>query len=87
MLNINVEENYPAGTDRRIIQTTCQFVVPVYLAVPARIRNNWIRDINLRVGLVSDIQGTSGDLIAELDDLGFEYENIFDLDRDFDLPE
>lgn len=87
LLNINFEENYPSGTDRRIIQTTCSFMLPVYIAVPAKIKNNWIKDINMRIGVISQsIQGTSGDIIAEMDDLGFEYENIFSVD-DFELPE
>lgn len=87
LLNVNYEENYPSGTDRRIIQTTCQFMVPIYVAVPAKIKNNWIADINLRVGLVSNaISGSSGDIIAELDDLGFDYDSVFSID-DFELPE
>ena len=87
LLNISFEENYPSGIDRRIIQTTCSFVLPIFVAVPAKIRNNWIKDINMRVGLISGaIQGSSGDIIAEMDDLGFEYENIFSVD-DFELPE
>lgn len=87
LLNINFEENYPSGTDRRIIQTTLSFMVPIWIAVPAKIKSNWIADINLRVGLVSQaIGGASGDVIAELDDLGFEYDNIFSID-DFELPE
>jgi len=87
LLNINFEENYPSGTDRRIIQTTCQFMVPILIAVPAKIKNNWIGEINLRVGLVSQaLQDRSHDIIAELDDLGFDYESIFSID-DFELPE
>jgi hypothetical protein len=83
LMNINFEENYPAGTDRRIIQTTCQFMVPIYIGVPTKIRNNWIADINLRVGVVESIQGTSGDIIAELDELGYDYQEIFNLRRDY----
>lgn len=86
LLSINYEENYPSGTDRRIIQTTLSFMVPIYVAIPAKIKNNWIADINLRVGLISQTTQGSHNIIAELDDLGFEYENLFTLD-DFDLPE
>ncbi len=86
LVGINFEENYPAGTDRRIIQTTLQFIVPVYISVPAKIRNNYIAEIQLRVGLISQSTSGSRNIIAELDDLDFEYETIFDLD-DFDLPE
>lgn len=89
LLNINFEENYPSGTDRRIIQTTCQFMVPIYIAVPAKIKNDWIADIYLRLGVASgsSFSGGSENVIAELDDLGFDYQKLFDLSEDFDLPE
>jgi hypothetical protein len=89
LLGINFEENYPAGTDRRIIQTTCQFVVPVYIGVPAKIKNDWIADIYMRLGVASNssFSGGSYDVVAELDDLGFDYQKVFDLSEDFDLPE
>lgn len=86
LVGINFDENYPAGADRRIIQTTLQFLMPVWITVPAKIKNNFIAEINLRVGIVSASTTGSGDLIAELDDLGFEYDTIFDLD-DLELPE
>lgn len=86
LVNINFEENYPIGSDRRIIQTTLQFVMPIYISVPSKIKNNYIADIQLRVGLVSQGTTGSGNIIAELDDLGFEYETLFDLDE-LELPE
>ena len=86
LVGINFEENYPSGTDRRIIQTTLQFVVPIYIAVPAKVKSNYIADINLRVGLVSASTTGSHNIIAELDDLNFEYDKLFDLD-DLELPE
>lgn len=86
LVGINFEENYPAGIDRRIIQTTLSFLMPIYIAVPAKIKNNFIADINLRVGLVSAATSGSHNIIAELDDLEFDYGSLFTLD-DFDLPE
>lgn len=86
LVGINFEENYPSGIDRRIIQTTLQFLMPIYIAVPAKIKNNFIADINLRVGLVSAATSGSHNIIAELDDLEFDYESLFSLD-DLDLPE
>ena len=86
LMGINFEENYPSGTDRRIIQTTLQFLMPIFIAVPAKIKNNFIADINLRVGLVSAGTRGSHDIIAELDDLGFDYDSLFTLD-DLELPE
>ena len=86
LVGINFEENYPAGIDRRIIQTTLSFLMPIYIAVPAKIKDNFIADINLRVGLVSAATSGSHNIIAELDDLEFDYGSLFTLD-DFDLPE
>ncbi len=86
LTNINFEENYPSGADRRIIQTTLGFLMPIWISVPAKIKNNFIADILVRVGLVSQTTTGSGNIIAELDDLGFDYDTIFDLD-DFELPE
>jgi len=86
MVGINFEENYPAGTDRRIIQTTLNFVVPIFIAVPPKIKKNFIAEIRLRVGQISQATLLSGDITAELDDLGFTHDTIFDLD-DFDLPD
>ena len=86
LVGVNFEENYPAGTDRRIIQTTLQFLMPIWISVPPKIKDNFIADIQLRVGLVSQSTSGSHDIIAELDDLGFKYEKIFELD-DLDLPE
>ena len=86
LVGINFEENYPAGTDRRIIQTTLQFLMPIWISVSPKIKDNFIADIKLRVGLVSQSTSGSHNIIAELDDLGFEYDDIFKLD-DLDLPE
>lgn len=86
LVGINLEENYPAGPDRRVIQSTLNFALPVYIAAPAKVKNNFIREIQMRVGLVSQINSGSHNIIAELDQLGFEYEKIFDLD-DVEIPE
>lgn len=86
MVGINFDEGYPSGTDRRIIQTTLQFLMPIWIGVPMKIKNDFIADINLRVGLISAATSGSDDIIAELDDLGFDYDKIFDLD-DLELPQ
>jgi hypothetical protein len=60
--------------------------MPIYISVPAKIKNDYIANIQLRVGQISQSTSLSGDIIAELDDLGFTYETLFDLDE-FEIPE
>jgi hypothetical protein len=50
---IGLEENFPMGTDTRLIQTELQFTVPIYLSPPTVINKNYIADIKLRLDAVS----------------------------------
>lgn len=86
LVGIRFEENYPAGGDRRIIQTTLDFIMPVYIASPATLKNDFIKDVLVRIGTISTGTEGSQEILAELDAQGFEYENWFDSD-DIDFPE
>lgn len=81
---IGLEENYPAAGDRRLIQTTLTFQVPIWLSVPADVHQQYVKDIYVRVGAVSQVAETSEDIIAELDSQGIPYELNFSLD-DIDI--
>ena len=86
LTGIRFEENYPIGTDRRMIQTTLDFAMPIYIATPAKLKNNFIKEIFARIGTISTATVGSREIIAELDAQGFEYDKIFDAD-DIDFPE
>lgn len=73
-----LEQNYPSGTDPRIIQSTLTFRAPIYISVPASIRRNFIEKVYARVGVVSDLNASNYDIIAELDRLGIKYDLIAD---------
>jgi len=47
---ITNEENYPVGTDRRVIQWTFQFELPIWLSPPIEVRNDLVQSIKLRIG-------------------------------------
>lgn len=49
LMDIRFNENYPAETQGRVIQTALQFKVPVWIAAPTSIRNNLVKDIFLRI--------------------------------------
>ena len=76
--DINYEENYPAGTDRRMIVTTMSFEVPIYISAPANLKNEIVRKIYARIGVVdTDIalnKTNSSDILSQLDDQLVNYE-------------
>ena len=82
---INFEDNYPSGTDRRIMVSTLTFNFPVYISAPANLREEFIKDIYMRIGAVSTGATTSEEMVAELDAQSIDYEQIFSLD-DVILP-
>lgn len=85
LTGINFEEQ-PPGTDRRLIQTTLTFDVPLYLSAPASVRNNFIKEIRMRVGAVNNIKNTE-DAISQLDQDGIEYEILQTIKNlDLELP-
>lgn len=72
--DVNYEENYPAGTDRRIVVTTITFDVPIYISAPANLKNQIIQDIYARVGAVEGTDLSSEEVIAQLDQQNIDYE-------------
>jgi len=84
LVGIRPEENLPAGTDRRLLQTTLEFEVPIHISAPAEVHKRYVRDIYLRVGAVSTDATNSYDIIGELDAQGIPYELNFSVD-DIDL--
>lgn len=84
MLDIRFDENVPQGTERRLIQSRIGFSLPIYLSIPTKIHDNYVKDIYLRIGAIgTDIQ-SSFDVITDLDSQGIEYEKVFSLD-DIDI--
>lgn len=81
---INFDHSYPTGTERRILTTTLSFNFPVYIAAPANLREDYIKDIYVRVGAVGQGAETSQEMIDELNAQGIDYENWFSLD-DIDI--
>jgi hypothetical protein len=73
LTGITIDQQHPLGTDRRIIQSTMTFEVPVYLVSPADVRKDFIKIINLRVSAVDNAITDSADIVAALDDMGIEY--------------
>lgn len=86
LTGINLEENVPMGADRRIIRTSMNFEVPVWISAPADIHKRYIRDIYVRIGAVTEQLENSYEIVADLDGQGIPYELNFTLD-DIDIGE
>lgn len=56
LTDISNEENYPAGTDRRIVQWTLNFEMPIYLSIPMGVRDDMVRKIIVRIGDAGSMQ-------------------------------
>jgi len=74
LVNISLDTNFPISTDRRIIQSTLSFEVNINLDIPAIVRKNFIEQIYVRMGTVSNDSNTSLEMISDLDAQGIQYE-------------
>lgn len=73
--NIGLEENYPAGTDARIIQTTLTFTVPIYLAPPTVINRNYVGEIRMRIAAIAANQDVN-DIVSDVNRVFPAYEAL-----------
>lgn len=80
LVGISPEENFPAGTDRRLINTTMSFEVPIHISAPANVHDKYVKDIYMRIGAVSQSATSSYDIVGELDSQNLPYELVFSLD-------
>lgn len=80
LVDVRYEENMPASTDRRIIQTRMGFTMPIYLTIPNNVHSRFVKDIYLRIGALNSDSTNSYDIISDLDAQGAEYEKVFSLD-------
>lgn len=56
LLGIGTEENWPMGSDRRIIVWTFNFLMPIYLSAPMNFKNAVVNHVNIQIGDLSTLQ-------------------------------
>jgi hypothetical protein len=54
--SIGNEENFPVGTDRRLISWTLNFTFYTWISPPAEIRENLINNINIKLGSLDEFR-------------------------------
>lgn len=76
--NITVDSNYPIGTDRRIVQSSITFEMPVWIDTPADVRRDFVERVLYRIGTVDTTAVDSFEIIGDLDAQGIPYQVMQD---------
>ncbi len=80
LTDIAFDEQYPAGQVNRIIESTMQFEVPIYLSAPSNYKQDIIMNINLRLGQLNTITAntelSSEQLVSLFNEQGIDYQSI-----------
>jgi hypothetical protein len=90
--SIRPEQNFPSGAERRVIQVSLDFTVPIYLSTPADVKRDFVERMYVRLGVVDTATRFDGgldgsfDVIAQAEEQGFDYEKWLDID-DIDLTQ
>lgn len=77
LVGINNEENYPVGTDKRILVWTFQFIVPIWISPPMDVKENYVKKIHIRIGNSEGFKLDEYDVNGELvpfDEIFTEFE-------------
>jgi hypothetical protein len=77
LTNIQMDDLTAQQTTSRVIQSTLTFEVPIYLQIPADVKDNVVQSILIRVGAV-DSALDSGEVSSILDQEGFTYTTVAD---------
>jgi hypothetical protein len=76
LTGINNEENYPMNTDKRTITYTLNFEMIVYLTVPSNIKNDFIRNINIRISKLNDTSVESSNIDVDWDNINISINDV-----------
>lgn len=74
LTGVRFNSNYPIGTANRIIMTNMTFELPIYLSAPVESRDEFVRDVMVRIGMLNEDE--MGDILAAFDEQGLQYENV-----------
>jgi len=76
LMDIRFDENVPSGADRRTIQSTLSFSVPIHLSVPGIKHKKFVENIYMRIGAIGTNVTNSYDIIADLDAQNITYDQV-----------
>lgn len=73
LTDVDFDENYPAGGDRRKMQTTLRFQMPIWIESPASYKTDVVHAVKLRIQAMSDLAAFAESVAVAEDD---DYETI-----------
>lgn len=79
LTGVRMEENYPSGADPRLIHTSLDFQIPIYIAPPANLKHDFVEKIKMRIS-ATDLSTELADIVAEFDAQGIEYTTVTSVD-------
>lgn len=79
--DVSLDTNFPISTDRRIVQSKLSFEMPIEIDTPAEVRRDFVEQIYVRIGTVSQLADTNYEIIAELDAQDIPYELVATTDN------
>jgi hypothetical protein len=82
LTGIQNEENYPSGTERRLVVWTLTFQMPVYIGVPIGVRDDLVRKVIIQIGDLSSMNTNEVDENGNLTPFGDPFARIEITDRD-----
>jgi hypothetical protein len=81
---VNLEENYPANIDRRMLISSLTFSTTVWLSAPASYKQDYIKSVQLRLAAIDTDQDTQI-IVREVGRPDPPYEKLFDIE-DYNMP-
>lgn len=81
------EENYPSATDRRIIQWTLTFALPIFISVPMGVKDDLVRKVVIQIGTLDTMAINEVDEDGNLTPFGIPLGRVEITDRPTEGPE
>lgn len=84
LVDMNIEEDYPSGTDISYYIDTLNFAVDAYYRAPINLKKKYIKAIKLRLDTISKLPAEQA--VVEINSSDITADILFDVD-DLDMPE
>lgn len=86
LTDIGNDENYPSGTERRLISWTLQFMMPIYIGIPMGVKDDLVRKIVIQIGDLAAMGTMEVDDEGHLQPFGDPYAQVVIDSRDPEGP-
>lgn len=84
LMDIDFQQNYPVGTQQRIMVSTLQFKIPIWLTQPVNLKKNIVQNIKLRLDVINAVDDVNEAVCDINNNTGID-ENLINID-DLDIP-